>query len=1026
MRLTARPLTDSSHQIRWSAAKSRALGRIAAAARFTGEHGVAIVGLFGIVILWAGLLWSLSVERQAAIDSAFQDTNNFARALQEQTTGIVRAIDQTLLFARSAYLRAPRQFDVSQWSEHGEFLTNSAFQLSIIDKDGQLRASSLGPVTSPVDLSGREHFRVQAESSEDRLVISKPIALHLIDKSAIQFTRRMVGPDGAFAGVISVSLDPLYLSRFYDSLNLGRQGVVILAGRDGIIRARAPSWQNMIGDSLADSPIMRMLAARDNGGLNVISPLDGIKRVASYRAVPGYNLFVLVAMGENDVLAKWAQDQRSHLAMAGAVSVVLLTVVISIVAHQSRLRRARDALRESDALHSKKSHLLDVTLQNMDQGIIKMDASQVVEVVNRRMGELFDLPGNVATGPHTQPEMLKRLWERGEYGRDDPDFATWFARFSAAGGYGGDGIPYELIRPTGRVLEVRGRALPDGGAVQTFTDITARKQAEQTLRAARDEADRSSRAKAEFLSMMSHEIRTPMSGLLGVVELLRETPLAPEQLRMIELVHGSAASLLRIVNDILDFSKMEAGRLAVNLEPVELRQVAAAAVEPASLSGASKGLLFTTEVAADVPVWLMLDPLRLRQILTNLLGNAIKFTASGTVSLGVTREAEPTGEETLCFAVSDTGIGMSPEQIGRLFEPFSQADISTTKVFGGTGLGLTISRRLARLLGGDVTVESRPGEGSVFRLRLRLVRAVADAGQSAAQGANCADDETAVFPRPMRILVAEDQETNRWLIEHQLERLGCSVTAVENGRAALAALTGMTYDLLLTDCHMPETDGPELTRLVRAAELARGTPRMIILGLTADVSAEMRARCLAAGMNDVIGKPVDLRRLRAALAGLTSPGDAEPDDTQPGAAGGPESGGPESGGPESGGPDSGDHDAAAVFDPAACRELFASGAAEGREWLAEYLDAAAELVAGVERTVARGDRNALAANAHKLAGASLSVGAMCLGRLARRLEADAPEAPAAELRETADAVIVAWRDARRAIGAFVSDPEAVA
>jgi signal transduction histidine kinase/DNA-binding NarL/FixJ family response regulator len=657
----------------------------------------------------------------------------------------------------------------------------------------------------------------------------------------------------------------------------------------------------------------------------------------------------------------------------------------------------REALRESEARHSEKSGLLNVTLQNMDQGIIKMNANQVVQVVNRRMGELFDLPDHVSSGPHTQPEMLERLWERGDLGKDDPDFATWFDRFTAAGGYGGDGIPYELVRPNGRFIEVRGRALPDGGAVQTFTDITARKQAEATLRAARDEADRSSRAKADFLAMMSHEIRSPMSGLLGVIELLRETPLAPEQLGMIELVHGSAASLLRVVNDILDFSKMEAGRLAVNREPTDFRQLIAVIIEPTALSATRKGLLFSSDIACDVPVWLMLDPLRLRQVLVNLLGNAIKFTASGTVALAVTRAVEPTGEETLCFAVSDTGIGMSPEQISRLFEPFSQADTSTTKVFGGTGLGLTISRRLARLLGGDVTVESQLGQGSVFLLRMRLLHAAPAAASVAEKAA--IDDSIILGPR--RILVAEDQETNRWLIEHQLERLGCSVTAVENGRDALHALDAADYDLLLTDCHMPEIDGLELARLIRADEAKRGTSQIPILGLTADVSTEMQTRCLAAGTNDVVSKPIDLRRLRAVLAALTDSRDAERVAANV-------------------------SDATAVFDPATCRELFASEAAEGREWLSAYLDSAAELVSGVERNVASGDRDALAADAHKLASASLAVGAMRLGWLGRRLEAAAPKATADELREIGDAVTTAWRAAQQAIEGFVSEPAALA
>ncbi|HTB43552.1 MAG TPA: ATP-binding protein [Acetobacteraceae bacterium] len=964
-------------------------------ARVTGEYGAAIVGLFGIALLWGGLFYSASVERQAAIDNAFADTNNFARALQEQVAGIIRAIDQTLLYARSSYIRAPDQFNIAQWSEHGGFLTNSAFQLAIIDKDGQLRATSFGPITSPIDLSDREHFRAQARSSDDHLIIGKPIALRTVDKWAIQFTRRMVGPDGSFAGVVSVSFDPYYLSRFYDSLNLGDEGSVALIGADGIIRARAPNGNQAIGQSLANTPLMRMFAHQANGQENVVSVADGVRRIFSYRAVESYPLLVIVGMSESHALAKWNQDWRSRSAMACVVSVALLIVVFSIVLHQTRLRRARDALRESDARHAKKSHLLDVTLQNMDQGIIKMDADQIVEVVNRRMGELFDLPESVATGPHTQPEMLKRLWERGEYGGDDPDFDTWFKRFTAAGGFGGDGGQREIRRPNGRVLEVRGRSLPDGGVVQTFTDITRRKQDEVALREARDEANRSAQAKAEFLSMMSHEIRSPMSGLLGVIELLRETPLAPQQLGMIELVHGSAASLLQVVNDILDFSKMEAGKLAVNLESVDLRRLIATIIEPTELATANKGLQFLCEIAEDVPACLTLDPLRLRQILVNLLTNAVKFTALGSVSLAVSCDTEPADVPGLCFAVGDTGIGISLEQLGRLFEPFSQADASTTKVFGGTGLGLTISRRLARLLGGDITVESELGHGSVFRLHLLL--------QGAVSGTAGAENEAAVavatFLGPMHILVAEDQATNRWLIVHQLERLGCSVTAVENGRAALGALDTAAFDLLITDCHMPEIDGIELTRLIRAAEAKRGTSRMSILGLTADVSTEMQARCRAAGMNNVVAKPVDLRRLQAAILGLTHTVSAEPATA--------------------------DIDTPApVFDSAPCCELFAEDEAEGREWLTAYLASASGLIAGVEQDVASGNRDALAANAHKLASASLAAGAIRLGRLGRRLEAVAPEASAPELRELADEVCVAWRNAQQTIMTYVSNLEA--
>jgi CheY-like chemotaxis protein/HPt (histidine-containing phosphotransfer) domain-containing protein len=293
-------------------------------------------------------------------------------------------------------------------------------------------------------------------------------------------------------------------------------------------------------------------------------------------------------------------------------------------------------------------------------------------------------------------------------------------------------------------------------------------------------------------------------------------------------------------------------------------------------------------------------------------------------------------------------------------------------------------------------VESRPAAGSVFRLILKLL----PAGPVIAGTGDPAEAVNPVALYPWRILVAEDQATNRWLIERQLQRLGCPVVAVENGRVALAVLESGTFDLLISDCHMPEIDGVALTQMIRAGEAAHGAPHMLILGLTADVSTEMRNRCLAAGMDDIVAKPIDLRRLREALASLTHPGDAEPV-----AADNPV--------------------ASAVFDAANCRELFADDAAEGREWLTSFLDSAHQLVADVECGIANGDRDLLTASAHKLAGASLAAGAIDLGWLARRLEAVSPCAPEPELRELTEQIVAAWDNARQAIGDFVATPEAV-
>ena len=660
----------------------------------------------------------------------------------------------------------------------------------------------------------------------------------------------------------------LYLAR---PVNWGGQALVLVAAMPvsllaGIAMPTADADGLSITLERGDGRLLASLPGLDVTAERLLSPaisaasatgqvfrapgrLDGLPSIVAAR--PTLYPAVWLTAGLRLDSAREAGSSHSGLILGTAAGFIAMLLAAAGLghAHVRRLQRGRADLAASKAT-------LEQAMSVMPDGLLLLGADDRVLAWNERYLALFPwLRETIQVGVHFRD--LATAAARAQLPDGTPQqHEAWIERRLARRSSGGGSFAQDVV--SGLVVHTSERRTPGGGSVCVYHDITA---AERDLSLAKVAAEAANQAKSRFLATMSHEMRTPLNGVLGMIGLLLASPLNPTQRHQAGLIRSSGQTLLTVLNDILDLSKIEAGRMDLEILPFALADTLQDVVSLLAVRAEARGLVLTLQLPDDLPAALRGDASRLRQVLFNLVGNALKFTEAGGVRVVVSHRLQDDGRIGLTIAVQDTGIGIPAEALPRLFTRFSQADSSTARRYGGTGLGLAITREIVELMGGRISVQSEPGVGSCFSVDLPL--ALSELPARTGGAGDPAPQPSPADAQPLRILVAEDNAVNQLLIKALLDHVGHYCDVVGNGLEALHQVQANHYDLVLMDIQMPEMDGVAATLEIRA--LAGPAARIPILAMTANVMSEQIRHYRSAGMDGVIAKPIHLAELSAAI-----------------------------------------------------------------------------------------------------------------------------------------------------------------
>ena len=855
-----------------------------------GQASILIAGLALVALTWLGTLDATRAEREEATAHARADVANQVLVFEQELRRQFLALDQTIGILEREWERNPADFDLNAWQKRAMVLADLALHVIVANEDGAVIASTR-PELLGQSIAGRDYFRNRKnlEKDDGKMFIGSATRGMVTAAWQMNLVRRLDYADGRFAGVISMSYDTSVLTKFFRAADLGSNGLIALVSTPlGQLHAIVGPPGTEPGGSISESQMFRaMIAAPDGIWIGPSAP-DGIIRINAFRRVVDRNLSVVVGVDLKEALRASEAWQSGAMVFATVITLALIIMTGALVmelraarSRESQLDRDRAILKAANidlaaarGLADARSAQLQATLLGMSDGVAMVGPDLRLVQWNPRFPEYTGVPAEILRVGLPMEDILRAQAHAGEFGTVDVQAeVTWRLAALRAGNLAGR---KERARPNGRILELRRSFLPLGGFVTLYTDITERKQTEETLRQARELAETAMEDKSRFVAMVSHEIRTPLTTLLNGVALLSDSHLAPAQRSLLDLAQRAGDALLGLVNDILEMSRMEAGQLSLHLSEFELRPQLMGVLDMFRTQARERGIRLRLQIADGVPTTLTTDPSRLRQVLINLLSNAAKFADPGEVVLEVSitsgvRKSEP-GNRRLRISVRDPGPVIDVVDRVRLFQPFARLEHGSHKMQPGTGLGLAICQRLASLL--DGAIGYRPAgmqdgveAGNEFWLSLPLLE---QPGRLAVVVGHIVPYK--MLPRT-RILLVEDVPANQLITATLLRRHGHLVDVASGGEEALQAIARNPYDIVLMDIFMPGMDGYEATRRLRVNGQAPNSPLacLPILALTANAGPEERARCRAAGMNDMLSKPVEVPNLLAAIARFAWP-----------------------------------------------------------------------------------------------------------------------------------------------------------